>query len=73
MDDSFFIGVTMFFLVLYHEPSEVEAVYLVQADDKSEIPYLTKRSMEHCIIMQIPEPVWQGMLYTEKLVYRVIR
>jgi len=63
----------MFYLVLYHESREVEAIYLVQTEDKSDIGFMIKRDMDHCEVIQIPEPIWKAMLYTEKLVYRVIR
>lgn len=63
----------MFFIVLYHESKEVEAIFLVQADDKREIPQLIQRTADSCEFIQIPEPVWKAMLYTDKLVYRTLR
>ena len=63
----------MFFVVLYHESKEVEAIFLVQAAAQTEIPPLIQRDGDSCEFIQIPEPVWKAMLYTEKLVYRTLR
>lgn len=63
----------MFYLVLAHESRELDAVYLIQSADTSEIPFMLKRSIDTLEIIHIPEPVWKAMLYTERLVYKAIR
>ena len=63
----------MFFIVLCHESSEVENIYLIQAPDTNHIPQLIERPADQCEFIHIPESVWKAMLYTERLVYRTLR
>lgn len=63
----------MFYIVIVHEASELDAVYFVQSENDSDILFMIKEHKENCEIIHIPEPVWKAMLYTDKLVYKIVR
>ena len=63
----------MFFIVLVHESSTVESIYFIQSEDTNDIPEMIKQGRDTLEIIQIPEPVWKAMIYTDKLIYKTVR